>query len=111
MVFTTSFFTLALLGPPLVPVQRAEEHVNGSYIILLRDNVSLAEIVNSNVTNQWDIINGFGVRLAPRDLEAIRTCSDILSIQGNGAVRTALTATWYVTFVSSPLGRVVSYTM
>jgi hypothetical protein len=83
MVFSASFFTLALLAlpafaapAPLIHVQRAEEPIDGSYIVLLRDDVpstSAAKIVNqlssSEVTDQWTIINGFAGNFTPEDLE------------------------------------------
>jgi len=98
MIFPASFFTLALLSLPsfaapslLHHVQRAEEPIDGSYIVHLRENASPTEVVNSlssssNVTSQLGIINGFAARLTPWDLEALRTRSDILGICENGIV-------------------------
>jgi hypothetical protein len=79
MAFSAIFFTLALLAlpalaapAPLVHVQRAEEPIDGSYIVLLRDDVpstSAAKIMNhlnsSKITSQWSIINGFAGKLTP----------------------------------------------
>lgn len=103
MVVAASFFTLALLvlpafaaPAPLVHVQRAEEPVDGSYIVLLRDDgpsISAAEIAkslstSSEVTSQWSIINGFAGKFTPEDLKVLKARPDVLSIQENGVVRT-----------------------
>jgi cerevisin len=114
MAFSASFFTLALLAlaapATLVHVQRAEEPIDGSYIVLLRDDVpspSAAKIVNqlnsSEVTDQWTIINGFAGNFTPEDLEVLRAHPDVLSIHEDAVVRAAATVTQYIPFASFSL--------
>lgn len=118
MVFATSFFTLTLLALPsfAVPahrirIKRAKEPFDERHLVLLRDDVSRTEVVSSlsslsNITNQWDVINGFAGHFIPKDLEALMTHPGVLNIHENGVVRptaenaTAPPVTYLVQYVA-----------
>jgi len=118
MVFATSFFTLALLVLPSfaasthrIRIKRATEPSDGKHLVLLRDDVPLAEVVktlssSSNVTSQWDIINGFAGYLIPKDLEALMAHPGVLNIHENGVVSAMDMLTQYIAFSYPSPGRV-----
>lgn len=121
VVFAAGLFTLVFLALPvfasppsasLIHVQKAKEPVNGSYVVIFRENPSISstEIMNilspsSEVTSHWDNIGGFAGIFAPDDLTSLRAHPDVFSIHENGVVRIATTQ-YYASF---PWGRDLTY--
>jgi len=108
MVFATRFFTLALLALPsfaasayLNHTKRASQPYDGIHLVLLRDRVSRTGVIRSlsplsNVTSQWDIINGFACYLTPHDLSVLMVNPNVVTIQKRRDITTA--ATQYIAF-------------
>jgi len=124
MVFATRFFTLALLTLPsfaapahLNHTKRAAKPYDGIHLVLLRDGVSLTEVVGSlsppsRVTSQWDIINGFACYLSTKDLPTLMDHPGVVTIQKNRDITPeGVILTQYVAFAWLSPGRVNSRAM
>ena len=80
------------MASPLT-VSKAEHPVPGSYIITLKDGVSLASHVSStqatiastasNITHEFDLINGYAGEFTDEDLNDLRSHPEIASIEQN----------------------------
>lgn len=87
---------------PLVRVREAKEPISGRYIIMLKEGAdrqanmdSLSGTVNgtSSITHEWDIINGFAGSFSAAEMEALKSNSDVLSIEEDGVVHTQANVT------------------
>jgi len=85
----------------LLTVSKAEEPIPGNYIITLKEDVSLAAHINSiqariastpsNITHEFEIINGYAGEFSEDDLNDLRANPEIDSIEEDGIVQTCAT--------------------
>ena len=86
----TNLFPMA----SLLTVSKTEKPIPGRYIITLKDDVSLASHVSStqttiasttsNITHEYDLINGYAGEFTDEDLKDLRSHPEIASIQEDG---------------------------
>jgi len=103
-MFSKKFFILAtfllpaISAPsPLLTIPRTANSIPDRHIITLKKGVSRAAHVNtfqskrasspSNITHEWDIINGYAGHFSPEDLEGLRAHPDVASIEHDAIVR------------------------
>lgn len=95
------FVCLALLAlpafaTPLLPIRRAEGEVKpDSYIVMLKDGYNISGVVKSmtagmNVTDEWDLMNGFAVTLSGDGVEKLKALPGVSSVDENSAVNTSV---------------------
>ena len=82
---------------PLVKVRKATESVDGQYIVTLKDGADRQTHINScsNVTHQWDIINGFAGHFTDDEVRTLSTHPEVRFIEENSVVRVQSIATQY----------------
>jgi len=93
----------ALAAPsPLVSVKKTRDAVPGRYIVTFKNDVnrvagisSIAKKISpqSEVTHEWDIINGFAGTFTDDDLELLRSNPDVASIEEDGYAHTQAVTT------------------
>jgi len=82
----------------LITVSKAKEPVPGRYIVTLKGDVSLATHVSStktkiestpsNITHEYDLINGYAGEFSDDDLNDLRAHPEIASIEEDGIAKT-----------------------
>ena len=103
-MFSKQFVALALCvlpvlaaPSPLVTVKKTKNSIPGRYIVTFKNDVDhsvgISSITSgissqSNVTHEWNIINGFAGTLTDNDLEVLRSNPNVASIEENGLVHT-----------------------
>jgi len=108
-MFSDQFVALALCvlsvlaaPSPLVPVTKTKDAIAGRYIVTFKDNVAQSDGVSSvtsgislqsKITHEWNIINGFAGAFTDADLEVLRSNPNVESIQEDGRARTQATIT------------------
>ena len=76
---------------PLLTVSKAEKPIPGRYIVTLKDDVSLAAHLSSiqasvaattsNITHEYNLINGYAGEFTDDDLNDLRASPEIASIE------------------------------
>ena len=111
--FTTLvLFVLSTLAAPspLVPIRKVNHPLPGRYIVTFKNDDSNSSSVtsitcnvspDSNVTHQWDIINGFAGAFTDDDLEILRSHPNVVSIEEDGYAHTQATVTQQVRLIHS----------
>jgi len=94
---------LVLAAPSLlVTVAKTKNPAPGRYIVTFKNDVvhsaGVSSVTNrissqSNITWQWDIINGFTGAFTNADLEVLRSNPNIAAIEEDGFVRTKAVTT------------------
>jgi len=82
----------------ILTVSKAEKAIPGRYIVTLKDGVSLAAHVSStqasiastpsNITHEFDLINGYAGEFTEDDLNDLRANQEIASIEEDSIVQT-----------------------
>ena len=82
----------------LITVSKAEEPVPGRYIVTLKEEVSLEFHISStktkiastssNITHEYNLINGYAGEFSAEDLEDLRAHPEIASIEEDGIAKT-----------------------
>jgi len=80
----------------LLTVSKAKRPIPGSYIITLKEGVSLASHINStkikiastpsNIIHEYKLINGYAGKFSDDDLNDLRAHTEIASIEEDGTV-------------------------
>ncbi|KAF8639361.1 hypothetical protein AX17_001550 [Amanita inopinata Kibby_2008] len=102
---TVALALLATIAAPvlsapssLLAVEKASGPTSGKYIVRLKDGVDKSSLVSkvkatSEVTDEWDIINGFAAKLDEHALNMLRGHSDVQYISEDGTMSTSATVT------------------
>jgi len=90
----------------ILTVSKAEKAIPGRYIVTLKEGVSLATHVSStqasiastpsNITHEFDLINGYAGELTEDDLNDLRANPEIASIEEDSIVQTCSVITQFV---------------
>jgi len=93
--------------PQLIAITPAKEAIPRRYIVTVKEGVTLAshtssiqssiESTPSNITHEFDLINGYAGEFHPDDLEALRANPEIEAIEEDGISRTCAINTQFVT--------------
>jgi len=87
---------------PLIAAKKTKGAIAGRYIVTFKDDVARSAGVSSvtsqissesEVTQQWDIINGFAGTFTDVDLQALMSNPNVASIEEDGLVHTQAIAT------------------
>jgi len=87
---------------PLVTVKKTKDAIAGRYIVTFKKDVVHADGVSSitsgissqsEVTQQWNIINGFAGAFTDADLEVLRSNPNVASIEQDGLAHTQAVVT------------------
>ena len=82
----------------LITVSKAKEPIPGRYIVTLKADASLdahvsstktkIESTPSNITHEYNLINGYAGEFSAEDLEDLRAHPEIASIEEDGIAKT-----------------------
>ncbi|CAA7269772.1 unnamed protein product [Cyclocybe aegerita] len=83
---------------PLRTVEKYDGETTGKYIVKLKDGVSKSTVLgsvrkSSNVTEDWEILNGFAAQLDDATLNELRASDDVEYIAEDGVVHAFVTQT------------------
>ncbi|KAJ3508844.1 hypothetical protein NLJ89_g5537 [Agrocybe chaxingu] len=83
---------------PLRTVEKYDGETTGKYIVKLKDGVTKSSVLgsvrkSSNVTEDWEIFNGFAAQLDDATLNELRASDDVESITEDGVVHAFVTQT------------------
>jgi len=117
-MFSKKFLVLAAfllpvisVPSPLLAISRTANSIPDRFIITLKNGVSHSTHISSlqkkiasspsNITHEFDIINGYAGHFSPEDLEELRAHPDIASIEQDSIFHTSATVTQCV-YLSPP---------
>ncbi|KAG5639229.1 hypothetical protein H0H81_005303 [Sphagnurus paluster] len=113
IVFAAATFASPLLAAPSprrgIEIQKFDGQTSGKYIVKVKSGVTRADLfsklgLNTTVTHDWKVLNGFAGNLDENTINALRNSQDIEWISEDGIMHTMVTQTnapWGLSRISS----------